>query len=197
MSFNLGNMWGNPKKNNYKKIVKNQHNNFKGMVKINNNRKLVTNSSGKMGTKGFWGNPTWILFHSLAEKSNDEKYKLYYNVIWSFIKNICGGLPCPYCRADALLYINKIQLSSVNTKDKLKKVLFDFHNYVNTKTGKGVQNISILEKYKNANLNKILEFFMGRFFVSYIGTRQFNDWHKTKLKEKTRIFWSFYIKNVV
>ena len=197
MSFNLGNMWSTPKKNNYNNIVKTQPNNFKGMVKINNNRRLVRKSSGKMGTKGFWGNPTWILFHSLAEKSNDENYKLHYNVIWVFIKNICGGLPCPYCRNGALLYINKIPLSSVNTKDKLKKVLFDFHNYVNIKTGKGVQNISILEKYKNANLNKILEFFMGRFFVSYIGTRQFNDWHKNKLKEKTRIFWSFYIKNVV
>ena len=197
MSFNLGNMWSTSKKNNYTKSIKPQSNNFKGMVKIKNNSKLVTKSSRKMGTKGFWGNPTWILFHSLAEKSDDEKYKLHYTVIWSFIKNICGGLPCPYCRSSALVYINKIPLSSVNTKDKLKKVLFDFHNYVNMKTGNVVQTINILEKYKNANLNKILEFFTNNFFVSYIGTRQFNDWYKNKLRDKTGVFWDFYIKNVV
>ena len=196
MSFNLGNMWGNQKKNNNNKIVKKQPNNFKGMVKINNNNRILTKSEGKMGTKGFWGNPTWILFHSLVERSNDEKYKLHYNEVWEFIKKICGGLPCPYCRNSALVYINKISIRDINTKEKLKKILFNFHNYVNMKTGKGVQDISILEKYKNANLDRIFKYFLGRFFVSYIGTRQFNDWHKNKLKDNTHIFWNFYIKNV-
>tara|TARA_B000000475_G_C15999637_1_gene448417 strand:- start:2042 stop:2635 length:594 start_codon:yes stop_codon:yes gene_type:complete len=197
MSFNLGNMWSKSKKNNYIGIVKKQQNNFRGMVKVNKNTRLLTKSSGKMGTKGFWGKPTWILFHSLAEKANDEKYKVHYNELWDFIRNICGGLPCPYCRADASKYINNIPLSSVNTKDKLKKVLFDFHNYVNIKTGKSVENINILEKYKNANLKKILEFFIARFFVSYIGSRHFNDWYNNKLKERTYVFWRFYIENIL
>jgi len=196
MSFNLGNMWSKSKKNNGIKKEKNKYNKSKGMLKIQNNKLLVKKSSGKMGTKGFWGNPTWILFHSLAEIMNGEKYKLHYDKVWIFIKDICGGLPCPYCRKGALTYVSKISIVDINTKDKLKKVLFNFHNYVNMKTGKEVQSINILEKYKNANLNKILEFFMNRFFVSYIGTRQFNDWYKNKLRDKTKIFWNFYIKNV-
>ena len=28
-----------------------------------------------MGTKAFWGTPTWYLFHSLAEKVNEQNIK--------------------------------------------------------------------------------------------------------------------------
>ena len=54
-----------------------------------------------------------------------------------------------------------------------------------------MENTSVLEKYKNANIYKILEFFMNRFFVSYIGTSHFNDWLKNQLKEKTKTFLGF------
>ena len=83
------------------------------------------------------------------------------------------------------------------TKEKLKKVLFDFHNSVNIRSGHSKESIIILEKYKRANLKKILELFINRFFVSYIGTRQFNDWYKNQLKEKTYTFWNFYTKNLI
>ena len=141
--------------------------------------------------------PTWLLFHSLAEKADEKKYSIHYKVVWEFIKDICAGLPCPYCQSHAVGYVNRIPLHNVNTKEKLKKVLFDFHNSVNIRSGHSKENMSILEKYKSANLKKILELFINRFFVSYIGTRQFNDWYKNQLKEKTYTFWNFYIKNLI
>ena len=110
---------------------------------------------------------------------------------------MCNGLPCPYCKQHASNYVRGIPLTSINTKEKLKQTLFTFHNDVNIRTGKSSMDTRILEKYKSSNINKILELFMSRFFVSYIGTRQFNDWLKNQLKEKTKTFWNFYVKNVL
>ena len=89
-----------------------------------------------MGTKAFWGTPTWYLFHSLAEKVNEEKYKKHYMIVWNFIKEICNALPCPYCKAHATNYVNGISILNINTKQKLITTLFNFHNDVNVRTGK-------------------------------------------------------------
>ena len=150
MYLNVGNMWTVRKKNT-------STNNNRQVNKFIQNKLVIPKNINKkeniMGTKSFWGTPTWLLFHSLAEQ--------------------------------------------INTKEKLINTLFVFHNDVNVKTGKSKSNNIVLYKYKSANLNKILELFMNRFFVSYIGNRQFNDWLKNKTKEKTQIFWNFYIKNLL
>ena len=194
MSLNVGNMWTVRKKNT-------STNNNRQVNKFIQNKLVIPKNTNKkeniMGTKSFWGTPTWLLFHSLAEKVNETKYKEHYMVVWNFIKEICASIPCPYCKQHAVNYTNSIQISQINTKEKLINTLFVFHNDVNVKTGKSKSNNIVLYKYKSANLNKILELFMNRFFVSYIGNRQFNDWLKNKTKEKTQIFWNFYIKNLL
>ena len=118
-------------------------------------------------------------------------------VVWNFIKEICASLPCPYCKQHAISYVNSISISEINTKNKLINRLFVFHNDVNVRTGKPKKNNVVLYKYKSANLNKILELFKSRFFVSYIGRRQFDDWVKSKTKESTIEFWNFYVKNLL
>ena len=197
MSLNLGNMWNRPKKNNVILNTNSRRRNKSNNITIPKPVGFKSNNTNKPGTKSFWGMPTWLLFHSLAEKADEKKYAIHYKVVWDFIKVICSGLPCPYCQAHAVGYTSRIPLYQVNTKEKLKKVLFDFHNAVNIRSGHSKESTSILEKYKSANLKKILELFMKRFFVSYIGTRQFNDWHKNQLREKTYIFWKFYTKNLI
>ena len=193
MSFNIGNMWSQKK---------NQSSNHKisNLKKYNQRKRVIPpkpRNKNEMGTKAFWGTPTWLLFHSLAENVNEEKYKIHYLVVWNFIKEICSSLPCPYCKEHAVNYISKVHISNINTKEKLIKTLFDFHNDVNSKTGKGVMNIGVLQKYKSANLNKILELFKSRFFVSYIGRRHFDDWIKNKTKDSTEKFWIFYVRNML
>ena len=203
MSLNFGNMWTNTKKNN-SNINSNTSNHpirnqkfLQNRIKINKPTNHVVKKENVMGTKGYWGEPTWLLFHSLAEKANPEKYKKHYIVVWNFIKEVCNGLPCPYCKQHATNYVSRIPVYHVNTKEKLKETLYNFHNDVNRRTGKISLHTSVLEKYKRSNINKILEIFMSRFFVSYIGTRHFNDWLKNQLKEKTKTFWNFYVKNVL
>lgn len=197
MSLNLGNMWNNTRKNNVRLNTNVGRISRPNKITIPKPVSFKSSTKNKPGTKSFWGQPTWLLFHSLAEKVDETKYANHYKVVWEFIKNICGGLPCPYCQSHALGYVSRISLRDVNTKEKLKKVLFDFHNSVNTRTGRSKESTRILEKYKSANLKKILELFINRFFVSYIGTRQFNDWYKNQLKERTYTFWKFYTKNLI
>ena len=201
MSLNFGNMWSHTKKNNSnvnRNNIQNRNQKFlQNRIKINNTGPIVKASINKRGTKGYWGQPTWFLFHCLAEKANPVKYEKHYLVVWNFIKEVCNGLPCPYCKQHASNYVRGIPLTSINTKEKLKQTLFTFHNDVNIRTGKSSVDTRILEQYKRSNINKILELFMSHFFVSYIGTRHFNDWLKNQLKEKTKTFWNFYVKNVL
>ena len=201
MSLNFGNMWSNTKKNNLtvnRNYSQNHNQKFlQNRIKISNQTRVVKKSINKMGTKAYWGEPTWLLFHCLAERADPVKYGKHYLTVWNFIKDICDGLPCPYCKQHASNYVKRIPLTSINTKEKLKQTLFSFHNDVNLRTGKSSMDTSVLEKYKRSNIYKILELFMERFFVSYIGTRYFNDWLKNQLKEKTKTFWNFYVKNVI
>ena len=197
MSLNFGNIWN-------KRI---QHNEVKNNIK-NIGRKHVQNKlvipaakpktpKSSLGTKSYWGTPTWYLFHSLAEKVDPIKYKKHYMVVWQFIKDICYALPCPFCKEHASNYVDRISIIQINTKEKLIDVLFKFHNDVNLRTGKGHLSREVLVKYKSSNLNKILKLFLDRFFVSYIGRRHFDDWVKNRVKDKTYVFWDFYVDRLI
>tara|TARA_B110000046_G_C12881299_1_gene350228 strand:- start:629 stop:892 length:264 start_codon:yes stop_codon:yes gene_type:complete len=79
-------------------------------------------------------------------------------------------------------------MKDIRTKEGFKRVLFEFHNYVNRNSNKKIEDISILNKYKNANVLVVFQYFEQRFFRSYIGTRQFNDWINNALKERYKEF---------
>lgn len=197
MSLNFGNMWSKQSQKKNNSVLMNRT-----MRPNRNMRPKHPKMSGRinkvgMGTKAYWGTPTWFLFHSLAEKANSEKYKKHYMVVWQFIKDICYALPCPFCKEHASSYVNGISLTQINTKEKLIDVLFKFHNDVNLRTGSRQMTKEILIKYKSSNLNNILKLFLDRFFVSYIGRRHFDDWIKNKTKDKTYIFWDFYRNNLI
>tara|TARA_B100002019_G_C21238731_1_gene584251 strand:- start:271 stop:843 length:573 start_codon:yes stop_codon:yes gene_type:complete len=190
-------MWSRPKKNNT--LMKTNMN----VNKYKQNRLVIKNSNNKpaiksgMGTKAFWGTPTWILFHSLAEKVNERKYANHYMTMWNFIKEVCAALPCPFCRTHAINYTNSVPITNINTKEKLITTLFNFHNDVNLRTGKSLVSRSVLTKYKSSNLKNILKLFNERFFVSYIGRRQFDDWIKNKTRKSTEVFWNFYTRKLL
>ena len=96
-----------------------------------------------------WGPATWILFHSLAEKIKEERYTEIKNELIYHIKEICTHLPCPDCSRHAENTLTRFKsYDSLNTKDKFKDFLFDFHNIVNTNTGKPQVSKDVLEKYK-------------------------------------------------
>jgi len=142
---------------------------------------IINNSKDR---KKYWGTPTWYLFHSIASRINKEYYKDNYKMIWLFIIEICAILPCPYCRHHATQYVSKISTEQINTKIKLIKVLFDFHNYANRNSGSEQYLEEKLKKYEKSNMTNIFNLFQSRFFKSYILTREFEDWNKMKIKTK-------------
>lgn len=193
--MNLGAMWNNKVNKGNNRKLKNPVKNNTLIFKNINNTKVMTkkdnppkNNNPRPDSRAFWGNPTWILFHTIAEKIDNTYYINNYMIIWNFINAICQTLPCPFCKTHAVNYLKTVNIIDIRSKEGLKKVLFDFHNNANRNSSKKIEDISILNKYKRANVLAVFNNFEKRFFVSYIGTRVFNDWIKNALKEKFKEF---------
>jgi len=128
--------------------------------KIVSNETQPTNQSKKMA----WGEPTWFLFHTLAEKLKIEYFDQTKQELFNNISAICNVLPCPICAQHATEYMRRIQPNSIRTKDDLKELLFQFHNEVNKR--RGVEIFSwddVNEKYSKANTSNIIHYFVSVF----------------------------------
>lgn len=128
--------------------------------KIVSNEIHTTNQSKKMA----WGEPTWFLFHTLAEKLKIEYFDQTKQELFNNISAICNVLPCPICAQHATEYMRRIQPNSIRTKDDLKELLFQFHNEVNKR--RGVEIFSwddVNEKYSKANTSNIIHYFVSVF----------------------------------
>jgi hypothetical protein len=108
-----------------------------------------------------WGPPIWILFHVLAEKINERVYPFYVGQLFSVIKNICSALPCPECTRDASIFLGKIKIQELKTKNDFKNMIYFFHNYVNAKKRKHLYNYSSLEVYKKYNIINVFNRFIS------------------------------------
>jgi|APSaa5957512493_1039668.scaffolds.fasta_scaffold78847_1 hypothetical protein len=78
-----------------------------------------------------WGTITWYFFHTLAEKIKEESFAIKKNELLKLIFSICNNLPCPECQAHAVAIMKNIKPNSINTKEDLQKMLWNFHNFVN------------------------------------------------------------------
>ena len=129
----------------------------------------------------YWGKLTWGLFHTIAEKINDENELMN---IKNLIVSVCSNLPCPYCRDHAKTYLSKKPINKlVRTKDELKKYFFHFHNVVNLRTKKPIYSVKILEQYASVNFNSLLNNWMKFFKIFRItpyDLREHSDREKTK-----------------
>jgi len=82
-----------------------------------------------------WGNATWYLFHTLAEKLKPEHAGECQALVSQFA-GICRNLPCPDCRGHATATIRAANIHLVRNRESLKLFLFELHNKVNTRLGK-------------------------------------------------------------
>jgi hypothetical protein len=111
-----------------------------------------------------WGEPTWFLLHTLAEKVKSESFPLIRNELLQNIYNICTNLPCPVCSDHARQYLNSINFNTILTKQDLKIILFNFHNQLNAKKGFPIfMENDLNEKYSKANTVNIIYNFMDSF----------------------------------
>jgi hypothetical protein len=108
-----------------------------------------------------WGPPIWTLFHVLAEQINEHMYPSYAGQLFNVVKHICSALPCPECTTDATIFLNKIKIHDLKTKEDFKKMIYIFHNYVNAKKRKPLFNYSSLEIYKKYNIITIFNRFIS------------------------------------
>lgn len=176
MSLTLGSIWSNSKN----KKIKTQQVKKNPVVEKNT---LIKNPVERYDVKSFWGTPTWYLFHGIAANINNKFFDKNYVTILNFIKKVCSNLPCPYCRQHATAYINKIQPNQVDTREKLEKVLFDFHNNVNARIGKKILREEELIKYKTMDMVRCFQLFQSKFFKSYYGDRTFSYWVRKKFED--------------
>ena len=107
-----------------------------------------------------WGKPTWFLFHALAEKVSEERFEEIRAELLDIIYSICTVLPCPICREHAKEYMKKINFNAITSRDKLKRMLFEFHNSVNQRKEAPLFSFEELQKYETANLKHIIYHFM-------------------------------------
>ena len=114
-----------------------------------------------MTPPNIWGPPIWTFFHVLAEKINEKMYPSYRIQLLNIIKTICSALPCPECSQDASMFLAKIKLQTLNTKDDFKNMLYFFHNYVNTKKRKPLYKFSDLAIYKKYNIIYVFNRFIS------------------------------------
>jgi len=86
-------------------------------------------------SKQEWGNATWYLFHTLAEKLKPE-FSGESGELFRQIKLLCTNLPCPDCSQHATSSLNDVNTNSINSRENLIEFIWQFHNRVNGRIGK-------------------------------------------------------------
>ena len=123
-----------------------------------------------------WGEPTWFLFHTLAEKVKPEYFSLVKTELLNNIYAICKNLPCPNCASHATQYLNGINFNTIRTKEDLKIMLFTFHNAVNEKKGLPIfYLVDLNEKYSKAVTLNIINNFIIHFRDKHKSIRMISD----------------------
>ena len=119
----------------------------------------------------FWGTPTWIFLHTFAEKINPVFYDRNKIKVIKIVKTICNLLPCPTCRQDANIFMQKVNISNMKNRKDLIMMLFYFHNFVNVKLGK--PNFLLKDyNYKEKNIDDTFKRFKETYSKKYdLGVR--------------------------
>jgi hypothetical protein len=111
--------------------------------------------------KQIWGNATWYLFHTLAEKLKPE-FKSELTILFTYIEIICNNLPCPTCQAHAKAVMSRAHKPLItSSQDNLKNYLWNFHNSVNKRIGLPEFTKDSLSLYKRANTGNIIQNFIN------------------------------------
>lgn len=123
-----------------------------------------------------WGEPTWFLFHTLAQKVKESDFQIIRKDLINIIYTICTNLPCPDCAKHATEYMNNINFNTIQTKEQLKNMLFVFHNTVNSRKGFPIFPREELDvKYSRANTINIIKNFIVHFENKHKSIRMISD----------------------
>lgn len=111
-----------------------------------------------------WGEPTWFLFHSLAEKIKPQYFAGMRAELFQMVASICANLPCPVCATHAKQYLDGTNIAAIVSKDHLRMFFHRFHNEVNRRKGMPLFAFDDLtDKYSKANTVAIIHHFISHF----------------------------------
>lgn len=99
------------------------------------NQQIVAIPTKPLVEKVKWGPAVWYGLHTLAEKVKEEYFSKIREPLLKWIYGICTNLPCPDCSMHAKQYLDAVNFNTIQSKNDLKRLLFDFHNSVNTRKG--------------------------------------------------------------
>lgn len=134
-----------------------------------------------------WGEPTWFLFHTLAEKIKEEYFHQLKDALFKYVRQICNNLPCPDCARHATQYMNRINFDAITTKEQFKIMLFSFHNEVNKQKNYPLFDFSELTtKYETAITINIV-----RNFFNHFSKKSFNIRIDTGNYNRSRLLTEF------
>uniref|UniRef100_A0A6C0HAR6 thiol oxidase n=1 Tax=viral metagenome TaxID=1070528 RepID=A0A6C0HAR6_9ZZZZ len=138
--------------------------NFGRKPSVTSIAKSIPMSSEPTVKKMKWGEPTWLLFHTLACKVKEECFQKVRGDLLNHIYSICANLPCPMCANHAMEYMKNINFNAIRTKQDLIDMLYVFHNTVNKKKNYPQFPHSELDsKYSTAVTKNIIFNFLYHF----------------------------------
>ena len=110
------------------------------------------------------------------------------NQLLNILALIFQGLPCPDCSYHSYK-IFKENKNKIKKKDDLKSFLHYLHNEVNKKTKSQVEDISILEKYKECDMKNVIIKWASVFNPpKHIPKLMANNMHITIIKKRVLIY---------
>lgn len=137
-----------------------------------------------------WGEPTWFLFHTLAEKVKEDSFPLIRNELLDVCYTICINLPCSICANHAKEYMNNINYRSIKTKEEFIRLFYNFHNTVNARKNYQQFPYEMLgEKYRASITINIIRNFVYHFQEKYKAIRLMSDQIHRKLLSDNMKTW--------
>jgi hypothetical protein len=144
----------------------------------------------KKGMK--WAQPTWFLFHTLAEKIREDSFPIIRTELLNIIYTICCNLPCPDCAKHARAYMDGVNFDAIQTREHLRIMLHRFHNEVNKR--KGYPQFPYEEvgpKYSAANTVNIIHYFMPFFEDKHASLRMIaDDLHRARIAVQMKAWFN-------
>jgi hypothetical protein len=141
-----------------------------------------------------WGPAVWTLFHTFAEKINEEAYPYVSQSLFKMIVRICKFLPCPECSKDASNFLAKIKMTDMKNKTDFRNTFYLFHNYVNAKKRKRLFNSANMHIYGKYRLIDVVNNFISKYhtkgnmklltesFQRQIVIKEFKGWFTRYIK---------------
>ena len=141
-----------------------------------------------------WGPAVWTLFHTFAEKINDEAYPYVTHSLFKMIVRICKFLPCPECSNDASNFLAKIKMTDMKNKTDFRNTFYLFHNYVNAKKRKRLFNSANMHIYGKYRLIDVVNNFISKYhtkgnmklltesFQRQLVIKEFKNWFSSYIK---------------